>query len=244
MKIRITTFVLLTVTLMFHSFNATAQEEDPYKDILFMIIDGDYEKAASKAEKITDKDKTHREPVPYIYASMAYFEMSKDDKYDKDYPRAFRDAIKNAYKAARYDKDNEYMPQHAQYISELKAAIMREARFEFEQQSWRKSITNSKYVTRIDPTDISAILLKGVAEERGRNSYQAKATFEEADTTLKHFSASDISIDAKPAYLYSILKFAELMKEEGTKDRAQPYLDAVADLYGEDPEFKNVYENY
>lgn len=244
MKIRMFKFVLLTLAIVLHSFAAKAQEEDPYKDILFMIIDGDYEKAASKAEKITEKDKTHREPVPYIYASMANFEMSKDDKYDEDHPRAFRDAIKYAYKAARYDKDNEYLPQHAPYINKLKAAIMREARFEFEQESWRKTITNAKYVTRIDPTDLSAILLKGVAEERGRNSYQAKATFEQADTTLKHFSASDIAIDAKPAYLYSILKFAELMKEQGTKNRAQPYLDAVADVYAEDPEFKTVYENY
>ena len=175
---------------------------------------------------------------------MAYYEMSKDDKYSEDYPRAFRDAIKNAYKAARYDKENQYMPEHSQYINELKAAIMREARFQFESQNWRKSLTYSKYVLRIDPDDLSALLLKGVAEERGRNSYQAKSTFEQADTTLKHFDASEISIDSKPAYLYSFLQFAKLMKEEGSKDRARPYLEEIAAVYEDDPEFKAVYENY
>ena len=221
-----------------------AQEDDPYKDILFMIIDGDYEKAASKAEKITEKDKTKREPVPYIYASMAYFEMSKKEEFQEDYPRAFRDAIKFAYKAKRYDKANEYMPQHITYINELKAEIMREATFQYQSQNWRKSITYSKYVTRIDPEDISALLLKGVAEVKGRNAYQAKTTFEEADSALKSFSVSDVSFDSKDAYLYAVIEYAKLMAQEGTKANAQLYLDAVASIYEDDAEFQNFTDGY
>lgn len=221
-----------------------AQEEDPYKDILFMIIDGDYEKAVSKAEKITDKDKTHREPVPYIYASMAYFEMSKKEEFQADYPRAFRDAIKNAYKAKRYDKENEYMPQFTNYINELKAEIMREATFQYQSENWRKSITYSKYVTRIDPVDISALLLKGVAEVKGRNTYQAKTTFEEADSALTKFKTSDVSLESKAAYLYAVIEYAKLMAEEGTKANAQPFLDAVASIYEDDAEFQNFTDGY
>ncbi len=218
-------------------------QEDPYKDILFMIIDGDYEKAFSKADKITERDKTDREPIPYIYASMALFEMSKMEKYQEDYPRAFRDAIKYAYKAKRYDEENA-LAEHQNYINELKAEVMQEARFQFESENWRKSITYSKYVNRIDPDDISAMLLKGVAEVRGRNAYQAKTTFEEADTALKSFSESVISIEGKPAYRYAIIAYAELRKEEGKKEKAMPFLDAVASTFEEDPEFENFYERY
>ncbi len=219
-------------------------EEDPYKDILFLIIDGDYKKAIAKAERYQSKDDTRRDPRPYIYASMAYYEISKDESMQEDYPRAMNDAIKNAYKASRYDKENVYMPEHGRYINELKADIMREARFEFEQSSWRKAITNAKNVTRIDPDDISAILLRGVAEVKSRNEYQAKTTFEEADEALKTFSASDISLDAKEAYRYAILQFADLMAEEGTKDRARPYLNAVSEVYADDAEFERVFNSY
>lgn len=244
MKTRYLLTILTVFLIVGNVFHANAQEEDPYKDILFMIIDGDYEKAASKAEKITEKDKTKREPVPYIYASMAYFEMSKKEEFQDDYPRAFRDAIKYAYKAKRYDKENEYMPQHSNYINELKAEIMKEATFQYQSENWRKSITYSKYVTRIDPEDISALLLKGVAEVKSRNAYQAKSTFEEADQALENFSSSDVSLDSKDAYLYSVLEYARLMAEEGTKANAQPFLDAVAGLYEDDAEFQNFTDGY
>lgn len=240
-------FFILPVVLLLAAGTKTLQaqpEEDPFKDILFMIIDGDYKKAISRAERYQEKDDTRRDPRPYIYASMAYYEISKDESLQKDYPRAFSEAIKNAYKASRYDKDNVYMPEHARYINELKADIMREARFEFEQGSWRKAITNAKYVSRIDPNDLSALLLRGVAEVKSRNEYQAKTTFDEADEALKNFSASDISLDAKEAYRYAILQYADLMAEEGTKDRARPYLNAVSEVYADDAEFERVYNSY
>ena len=239
--------VLLIGSFLFPLWGQNIQaqpEEDPYKDILFMIIDRDYEKAISRAERFQNRDDTRRDPRPYIYASMAYYEISKDETKQEDYPRAFREAIKNAYKASRYDKDNAYMPEHARYINELKADIMREARYEFEQGSWRKAITNAKYVIRIDEKDLSAMLLQGVAEVKSRNEYQARTTFQTADEVLKEFSPSDISMDAKEAYRYAFLQFADLMAEEGTKDRARPYLDAVSELYADDAEFSRVYNSY
>ena len=236
--------VLFTAILLIgHAFTAHAQD-DPYKDILFLIIDGEYEKAVKQAERITDKDKTRREPVPYIYASMAYFEMSKKEEFQDDYPRAFRDAIKAAYKARRYDRENEYFPAHTNYINELKAEIMREAIFLFQSEQWRKSTTYAKYVTRIDPDDVSALLLTGVAEVNARNVHQSKTTFENADEALKEFSDSDISFESKNSYLFVVLEYAKLMAKDGTKSDAQPFLDAISDVYADDAEFKNFYESY
>lgn len=237
-------YPLFLVLLLVGTSVTTQAQDDPFKDILFMIIDGDYEKAVSKAERYQEKDDTRRDPRPYIYASMAYYEISKDEELQEKYPRAFRESIKNAYKARRYDDENLYMPEHARFFNELKAAVMREARYEFDQENWRKAITSAKYVSRIDPNDISALLIKGVAEIKSRNAYQAEKTFEEADEALKNFSASDISHDAKEAYRYAVLQYANLMAEEGSRDKARPYLNAVAEVYEGDPEFERVYESY
>lgn len=237
--------VWLCASVLFFGFAFTANaQDDEYKDILFLIIDGEYEKALKQAERISSRDKTRREPVPYIYASMAYYEMSKREEFQKDYPRAFREAIKAAYKARRYDKENEHFPKHTAYINELKAEIMREAIFLYQSDEWRKSTTFAKYVTRIDPDDVSALLLTGIAEVKSRNVHQSIATFENAQKALEQFNASDVDFESRNAFLFVILEYARLMADEGTKADAQPYLDAVADIYADDAEFQSFYESY
>jgi tetratricopeptide (TPR) repeat protein len=191
-----------------------------------------------------DKEDTRRDPRPYMYASMAYFEISKNDEMAEDYPRAFRDAIKYGGKARRYDKDNEYMPDFDRYLSELKAEVMQEAKFHYETENYRKSTTFAKNVQRLDPNDVSAILLKGTAEWKSKNVYQAETTIEEAKEALKVFTPSSVSSEGKPAYRYAVIEFAKLMKEEGRKSDATPFLDAMEPLLGEDKEFANFVASY
>jgi hypothetical protein len=241
-------FMIAIAALLLVSPLKAQEEEDKYgedmKEILFMVIDGDYEKAISKSEKYMEKDDTRRDPRPYMYASMAYFELSKNDEMAEDYPRAFRDAIKYGGKARRYDKEGKYMPDFDRYVSELKAEVMQEAKFHYETENYRKSTTYAKNVQRLDPNDISAILLKGTAEWRGRNTYQAETTFEEAKEALKNFSPSNVTIEGKPAYRYAIIEYAKLMKEEGKKSEATPFLDAVEPLLADDKEFANFMASY
>jgi len=252
MTLRRNTYALLIALIGCFAFTqVSAQEEeekdkyaDDMKEILFMVIDGDYEKAVSKSEKYMDKDATKRDPRPYMYASMAYFEISKNDEMAEDYPRAFRDAIKYGGKARRYDRDNEYMPDFDRYLAELKAEVMKEARFHFDTENWRKCATFSKNVQRLDPNDLSAILLKATSEWRGRNSYQAETTITEAKEALDNFSAADVTIEAKPAYIFALTEFAKLMKEEGRKSDATVFLDALEPALGEDREFANFVADY
>lgn len=236
-------FSLLTA-LLFTGHISEAQDDEAYDKILFMIIDGDYEKAVSKAERYTNRDKTKRHPEPYILSSMAYYEMSKREEFQEDYPRAFRDAIKNAYKGRRYDKENEYFPKHERYITELKGEIMKEALYHYETENWRKAVTNAKYVNRIDPTDLSAILLKGICEIKGRNAYQAERTFEEADEIHESFDPEKLTAEEEPYFRTILMEFAELMKEEGEKSRGKEYLATGEELFAEDAEFKQFTANY
>lgn len=241
--------LILTLVISIPSFSQDDEvEEDKYaddfKEILFMVIDGDYEKAVSKSEKFMEKEATRRDPRPYIYGSMAYFEISRNEELAEEYPRAFREAIKYGYKARRYDKENKYMPEFDRYLTELKAEVMQEARYQYETENWRKSVTYSKYVNRIDPKDMSALLLKGAAEFRGRNAYQAETTFEEAKALIPEFSPSDVPSESKPAYRYAAIEFAKLMDEEGRKADARPFLDALTPVLAEDPEFSRFIGGY
>ncbi len=236
-------YLILCVILFCGSLQIQAQD-DNYNDLIFLIIDGEYEKALDKAEKFTKKEKTKRDPVPYLYMSMAQFEMSKREEFTEEYPRAFRDAIKNASKFARYDRDNEYVTEYENFLTELKLEIMREARFYYEEENWRRSVTYAKYISRIDPNNLSALLLRGVAEVKSRNEYQAKTTFEEADDALKGFSPGDLSSDELPQLRYTILEYAALQKEIGAPERAEPFLTMGSEVFAEDPEFTAFMSNF
>jgi tetratricopeptide (TPR) repeat protein len=216
-----------------------AQSDDPYSDILFMVIDGEFEKAIHKAEKFTNRDKTRKEAEPYILMSMAYYEISKDESMREDYPRAFRDATKNAYKGVRYDDEGIVADKHASYLTELKVDLMREARFYYDSGTWRKSLTNAKYVTRIDPDHIAALLIKGAAEMRSRNAYQAKTTFEEAHKAAENAAVSDYSSEELPFLRFAILEYATIMKETGEKEKAKPMLELGETTFEDDREFQN-----
>jgi hypothetical protein len=236
-------FLIVCVVLFFGISHVQSQDEN-YNDLIFLIIDGDYEKALNKAEKFTNKEKTKRDPVPYLYMSMAQFEMSKREEFAEEYPRAFRDAIKNASKFARYDRESEYVAEFDNYLTELKLEIMREARYYYEAENWRRSVTYAKYISRIDPDNLSALLLRGVAEVKSKNEYQAKTTFEEADVALNGFSPGDLSSDELPQLRYTILEYAALQKEVGARERAEPYLTMGREVFAEDPEFANFISNF
>lgn len=239
MKSTLTYLLSACMLLAITTFDAEAQDPDKYGPILFMIIDKDLEKALNKAEKYTKRKKTRKHPEPYILMSMANYEISKDESMRDEYPRAFRDAIKYAYKGARYDKENEYLPEYEQYLTELKVEIMKEARFYYDEGTWRKSVTNAKYVTRIDPNDLGALLLKGVGEIKSRNEFQAEKTFEEATEIAKASSPSSFKSELLPFLRFGMMEYAQMMKERGEKEKAKPVLALGAETFPEDTEFQN-----
>lgn len=244
MKIKHITFLVGILCGVSYLSPVQAQNPDDYNPILFMIIDGEYEKALSKTEKFTNRDKTRRDPEPYFLMSMAYYEISKDESMREDYPRAFREAVKNAYKGSRYDKEKEYIGNYEDYLTELKTDLMRESRFYYDEGSWRKSVTNAKYVTRIDPEDLGAHLLKGAAEMRSRNAYQAEKTFEEAVKIAESTTASSISSAQKPFLRFGIMEYAKIAKENGEKEKAQPLIALGEETFEEDAEFQNFIASF
>jgi hypothetical protein len=244
MKIKTIYALFLSVILFLVSSAEVNAQDEAYDDLLFLVIDGKYEKALSKAERYMNKKSSKRHPEPYIYASMAYNEISQDEKLSEDYPRAFRDAIKNGYKAARYDREGTYLEEHKMYFDELIASIMTEARYYYETENWRRAATYAKYALRIDEDDLSALMLKSVAEFNGRNKYQAEKTMSEAEEALGNFDPDDVELSAQEHYLYALIEYANLMKKQEMKSEAEAFISAMAPVFADEPQFEKFYETY
>jgi len=117
----ISTITIFSSLISIRKFSYS-QLEDNYMDILVYIVDEDYEKCIKKAEKYMEKDETRRDALPYLYSSMALYEMSRDHKYSEDYPRTYRNSLSFLSKYRRKDKEYAFkmMPNNSLKKSNLK----------------------------------------------------------------------------------------------------------------------------
>ena len=84
--------VITILSFAFLALSAVAQGD--YNDLLELLVDEEYEKLLYKAEKYTLSDKTKKDALPYVYMSMAYYEISKRDEFAEKYPKAFKESLK------------------------------------------------------------------------------------------------------------------------------------------------------
>ena len=96
--------LFLSIFVLGFSFSGATQPP-LYDDLLIYFADGEYEKVVDKAEKYIAGEDTKNDALPYLYSAKANYEMSKDQKYKEDFPKAFNDAIGNAGKAVKKDKE-------------------------------------------------------------------------------------------------------------------------------------------
>ena len=73
-------FIILVFYLLTANSTALAQFTE-YSDLLVYYVDEEYEKCLKKADKYMSKDESKYDPLPYLYTSMTYHEMSRHKKY-------------------------------------------------------------------------------------------------------------------------------------------------------------------
>lgn len=122
----------LLLSLLFVGTFSTNFAQETYDDLIIYFADGDYEKLVDKAEKYMDKDDSKNDPQPYLWSAKANFEMSKDQKYDEDFPKAFNDAISDAGKALKKDKENTIFDEHKAFYTDLKVAVVEDIKNQIE----------------------------------------------------------------------------------------------------------------
>jgi len=173
------------------------------------MVDGDYEKALSKAEKLTDDSDYRRNGWAYFYLSQSYFEIAKKSELQEDYPRAIKEALKAAYKLYKYrDKtdENEEVYQEAQdYLTKLKDSVITISEIFYDNDNPRKAAYYLNKVVKFDPDDYAIWLMKGVYEIKSRNIGQgAKSIILAMDSIDQDYVPDEVSaqtlVDALEEY--------------------------------------------
>ncbi len=158
---------LFMLILMFgFSFKLTlpvhAQFEGDFMDLLLLYVDEKYDICFHKSIKYTEKDKTKKHPLPYLYVSMSSYEMSQRNQYTNIYPKAYKTAISYLSKYRKKDKGYEFKEDSEDYIEKIKLIVAEEVEnylSEGTESTHSKAASLVKKICSIDPNDYGSKLL-------------------------------------------------------------------------------------
>jgi tetratricopeptide (TPR) repeat protein len=230
---------ILTAGLGINSFG----QPPNYDDLLIYYADGDYEKVVDKAEKYMEDDDTKKDALPYLYSSMANFEMSKDGVFEEDFPKAYNNAIKNAGKALKNDKDGSVYEMHINYFTELKGAVLEELKNMVLVGDFSRMRGTIMSMQRLDPNDIGSQFLMAAAQYRIKDKSSAKNTIKEAQAALDAVESVEEWRDVDLEMLrIGVIEYVNYLVEIRQTDQAKKVLGKVKQWYEDDQIFMAVYD--
>lgn len=177
--------------LMFISSASFYAKADEFDELLILFVDEEYEKCIKKSEKFMDKRATKREPLPYLYTAMCYYEMSKRTKYQEEYPKAFKDAMKYASKFVRKDKENEYTDEHEWFLPELVKVAHESALNQYLDDNASKAATIYRRILKIDEENLAGQVMLYVCYMKDNKRSKAFKVEEEIISMKEDFNPDD-----------------------------------------------------
>lgn len=204
--------ILLSFGLLSFGLNYS-QESEVEEKLKIWYADEKYPKCADKAIGYLE-GKYKKDPVPYIYASMACLRISQNNDYAKDFPKAFKDALSYAGKYGKKDPSAEYYEKYIGHFEEIKEIVAEEIDnflLEDDKKLIDKALKNSisllKSVNDMDPNDKGAQILRGYLELHAKNSAVAKPILKEYIPMVKSLKATRAEMPPQP----------EMVEEEDPK---------------------------
>lgn len=226
-------------------------------DLLALIADEKYEKCLFKCEKLIANEKTKKEPLPYLYASMSYYEMSRDHKYKDDYPKAFKSSLSYLGKYRKKDKSYEYKEDAEEFIEKLKFILLEEIEnyaLDNTEKSAKKAASLLKKIITFDPNDYGAKLTQGLNYILSKNKTEGKKVVADAFKAIKTIG-TDVEFgdmtESQQTYLkFALMQYAKFQLEidtEGAKETISLghqffYEDRDDCLVDDNSDFKELYD--
>ncbi len=177
---------LFIALAMFLTFQKTFGQD--YLDLLSLIVDEKYEKCLFKCIKITENADTRNNPLPYYYAAVCYFEMSRDHKYKDDYPKAFKTSLSYLGKYRKKDKSYEYKDDVEEFIEKIKFILLEETEnntLEGTEKAAKKTASLMKKILKFDPQDYGVELIQGLNYILSKNKTEGKKIVADALAKIK-----------------------------------------------------------
>lgn len=165
--------IISSALILFCGIISAQSTDKKINKITFHMVDGEYEDAAYKADKLTGDFEYRKNAWVYFYLSQSYYEIAKKPELQEDYPKAIKEALKAAYKLYKYkDKPEENLEVYneaKEYLTELKDSVITISEIYYDNENYRKAAYYLDKINKFDPDDYAVDLMKGVYQIKSRN---------------------------------------------------------------------------
>ena len=227
--------------------NIISQTDNTYENLLVLYVNEDYKNCFNKSLKYTVKDKTKKDPLPYLFASKACYEMSQDHKYTEEFPKARKTALSYAAKYRKKDKEYLFKEDAEEFINGFKINIIEELENylqEGTEKTYSKAVGLTKKTCAIDPDDYGAKLLYSVLCIITKNKTNAKEYLKICIPKLEEYEKNKFSLkymtESQQLFLrYAIMEYTEYYKEKDAS-KSKKMMEYGKPLFYEENEFSKI----
>ncbi|MBX2973500.1 MAG: hypothetical protein KF797_10385 [Flavobacteriales bacterium] len=234
---------LIAAAALLASVSVQAQKH-VYEDLLVMYVDEKYEKCMEKALNYTENDATKKDALPFLYVSMCNYEMSKIEKYAKDYPKAANDALKWAGKYRKKDKDKEFFNNYEDYWASLNTMAGETGENLIEDpKGLSKAKANFSAMTVYYPENPGPWLMLAIVQYKSNLPKEGDLSVAAFDKAIA--AAGDIKTlpkDQQKLLKNALIRYADHLVDKGDRSKARKYAEIGKDAFMEEPDFKGLWE--
>lgn len=224
---------------------AVQAQKHVYEDLLVLYVDEKYEKCMDKALTYTEAEATKKDALPFLYMSMCNYEMSKQEKYAVDYPKAARDALKWAEKYRKKDKDKEFFNNYEDYWSSLNTMAAEGGENLIDDpKGLSKAKANFDAMTGYYPENPGPWLMLAIVQYKSNLAKEGDLSVAAFDKAIAN--AGDIKTlpkDQQKLLKNALIRYADHLVAKGNREKARKYASIGKDVFMEEPDFKGMWES-
>ena len=241
---------ILYFTVNLFTTKVISQTENTYENLLVLYVNEDFKNCFNKSLKYTVKEKTKKDPLPYLFAAKASYEMSQDHKYTEEFPKARKTALSYAAKYRKKDKEYLFKEDAEEFINDFKLNIIEQLEnylLEGTDKTYSKAVGLTKKTCDIDPEDYGAKLLYSVLCTITKNKTNAKEYLKICIPKLEEYEKNKFSLKYMTESQQSLLRYAimEYTKYYKEKDAAKSkkMMEYGKPLYYDENDFSKIEYN-
>ncbi|MEZ4722767.1 MAG: hypothetical protein R2813_12910 [Flavobacteriales bacterium] len=206
----------------------------------------DYAKCAYKAEKYSQKEKYRRDPEPYLYMALCFYQAHvHPEKFDQEFEDPLTDALKYAYKFRKKDKNGKLYQTNRVLLDKIREEALTNAKFMYNDGDYRKASSEFNRILKVVPDDVNLMFIGGVADIMSRNTAQGERKIGIAMDTLRAQRESQ-RFEEDPVtqeiLIKAFVEYTNYLSENNQQDKAEEVIAFGRKLIPNDPTLKVQYK--
>ncbi len=237
---------ILLIATIFTAFTANRLFAQ-FDELRILYADGKYEKMIKLSEKMAADDKYKKDPMVHFWMSKGLYKMSQSGTADVTYKNAYKESINALGKFVRTDKDGSALleDENKEFFNDIQNSLVEQISNEISTGNFRKATSWVLSYKKITKNPVGQMFLEGTCKFKADDKSGAMNLWRTAETELDkvenidNFTEADIEM-LKLGLQYSAEGYVGMRQV----DKAKALLVKGNKWFGDDPEFKEVYNKY